>query len=298
MLPQEVSGQRILFSPLNWGSGHVARSIPLLKELLTQENDLFIWCTSAQETVYRRYGIEAVFIVKAGFSFQFKGDGNFTKEISRNAWNFMQSVRSDRKETENLVRQFSVSLIISDHVYGLCSKSIPSVFITHQVFLPPKSGWLAQTVHRKWMKKFSLIWIMDSESERLAKELSKPIEKCVYIGWYSRFKNADITLAEGKVVAVISGPEPYSEQLFREVIEKYSNARELVIVSQRKYASLPISVRVVTDWLEADREIASAETIVSRNGYTTLMDMQFLNKKAILVPTPGQLEQEYLAGQG
>lgn len=294
MLPQDVSGQRILFSPLNWGSGHVARSIPLIRELISGGNDLFIWCTSFQEEIFRQYGIEAVFLAKEGFAFVFKGDGNFTREMSRNALKFRKSVKSDKKQTEKLVKELGISLIISDHVYGLVSQSVPSVFVTHQVVLPPKSGRLAQWIHRRWIKPFSLIWIMDDESKRLAKELSKAVDKSVYIGWYSRFRNAEISLTEGKVVAIISGPEPYSGQFFREVVKTYSDSN-LVIISPEKYAEVSASVRIVSNWMEADREIASAETIVSRNGYTTLMDLQFLNKKAILTPTPGQLEQEYLA---
>jgi len=35
--------------------------------------------------------------------------------------------------------------------------------------------------------------------------------------------------------------------------------------------------------------------IISRSGYSTIMDLVRLNKSAILIPTPGQTEQEYLA---
>ena len=38
-----------------------------------------------------------------------------------------------------------------------------------------------------------------------------------------------------------------------------------------------------------------ASLIISRSGYSTIMDLVQLQKRAILVPTPGQTEQEYLA---
>ena len=44
-------------------------------------------------------------------------------------------------------------------------------------------------------------------------------------------------------------------------------------------------------------EIAFNESdkIVCRSGYTTVMDLAHLGKKAFFIPTPGQYEQEYLA---
>ena len=41
--------------------------------------------------------------------------------------------------------------------------------------------------------------------------------------------------------------------------------------------------------------IASTPTVMCRSGYSTLMDLVSLDKKAILIPTSGQTEQEYLA---
>jgi len=35
--------------------------------------------------------------------------------------------------------------------------------------------------------------------------------------------------------------------------------------------------------------------VISRSGYTTIMDLAVLEKKAYFIPTPGQNEQEYLA---
>jgi UDP-N-acetylglucosamine:LPS N-acetylglucosamine transferase len=48
-----------------------------------------------------------------------------------------------------------------------------------------------------------------------------------------------------------------------------------------------------------DRElrqmIKAAKVIICRPGYSTLMDLAVLGRTAVLVPTPGQTEQEYLA---
>lgn len=294
MVPAELSQERILFACLNWGSGHTARSISLLKQLSDQGNELFISCSSDQKAIFSAYGIPAQYIAAEGFRFRFKGDGNFTSEMRRNAWRFSRGIKEEQRRVEKLTGELRISLVLSDHCYGFRSNSVKSIFITHQVFLPPKAGWIAQSIHRRWMKRFSEIWIMDEEQKRLAGTLSSAVPKSAYIGFYSRFQNQDISMVPGKIVGIVSGPEPYSEQFFHWIIEQYG-MNNLALISPEAYSETPQNVTVISDWEQADKEIASAETIISRNGYSTLMDLQFLKKKAVLVPTPGQLEQEYLA---
>jgi len=62
--------------------------------------------------------------------------------------------------------------------------------------------------------------------------------------------------------------------------------------------SAPENVSVVNH-LSAEKlqtTILEASYVISRCGYSTLMDLMTLQKKSILIPTPGQTEQEYLAG--
>jgi len=295
MVPAELSQERILFSCLDWGSGHVARSIPLLKQLSGQGNELFISCTSAQQAVFSVYEIAAEYRVTEGFQFRFKGDGNFTSEMRRNAWRFSRWVKKEHIQVKRLVKENRISVVLSDHCYGFRSNMVRSVFITHQVLLPPKAGWIAQWVHRKWMNRFSETWIMDDKQKRLAGTLSNPVPKSAYIGFYSRFQGQEISSVQGKIVGIVSGPEPYSEQFFHWILDQYGS-ENLTLISPKLYTQVPENViTIINDWKTADAAITSAETIVSRNGYSTLMDLQFLKKKSVLVPTPGQLEQEYLA---
>jgi len=46
---------------------------------------------------------------------------------------------------------------------------------------------------------------------------------------------------------------------------------------------------------ELNEEIERADWVISRSGYSTIMELAKLQKKSILIPTPGQTEQEYLA---
>jgi predicted glycosyltransferase len=46
---------------------------------------------------------------------------------------------------------------------------------------------------------------------------------------------------------------------------------------------------------ELNQIICASEFVVARCGYSTIMDLIKLQKRALLIPTPGQPEQEYLA---
>ena len=289
----EVRNQRILFTCLNWGSGHVARSIGLLRLLASQENTIFVYCSENQKAVFEFYDLSVTYLVGEKFQFKFKGDSNFSREMLRNGFSFRKSIKEEGILAEGLAQKHKISLVLSDHCYGFRSRNVKSIFTTHQALLPPNSGFIAQRIHKNWMKGFDWIWIMDEEQNRLAGVLSSPIENSNYIGWFSRFQDSEEQIESGKIVAIVSGPEPYSEQLFNWVLEHYRD-KKLTIVSPKNYSPVPANVKVISDWTQADSEILTAETIVSRNGYSTLMDLKFLNKKEVLIPTPGQLEQEYL----
>ena len=303
MQPQHITGKKVLYGCLNWGSGHVARSIPLMQQLIDQGNDLTVRCTSAQQKTFVSYGIVATYWVVEGFQFQFKGDGRFAAELLRNGWRFRKSIQQDKREVADYCSNHTIDYILSDHCYGLQHSSIHSVFITHQVQLPPKSGFFAQFIHRNWLKRFQTVWIMDNERESLAGQLSKKPttnnEQYHFIGHYSRFSTTVNAISESKtIVAIISGPEPYSEQLFEHICQiAHRVGGKWTVISPKLYFD-PMNTRVTilqNDWKAADEAIITADWIISRNGYTTLMDLHSLQKKAILIPTKGQLEQLYLA---
>jgi UDP:flavonoid glycosyltransferase YjiC (YdhE family) len=296
MRPEHIVGKRVLYGCLDWGYGHFARSIPLLIQLQEQGNKVVFLGTEDQFEILRSYGFSGEFAQLSSTGFRFRGDGNFKGEAFRNMGILRKAIQRDRKRLSELVGDFSPQLIISDHRYGLRFKGISSVFVTHQTSLPPGSGWLANRIHRLWMKRFDTIWIMDDREQSLAGKLSSPVPDSEYIGWYSRFQQQKkVETVPGRIVAIISGPEPYATQ-FLEAVAAYSlkRAGEWYFITANEKIKLPEHVKRVTDWTRADELIGSAELLISRCGYTTLMDLKILNTNAVLVPTPGQLEQLYL----
>ena len=104
------------------------------------------------------------------------------------------------------------------------------------------------------------------------------------------------------LLILLSGPEPQ-----RTILEKNMLAQlpeypgEVVLVrglpQKGKTLEVPPNVNV-HDHLPAhqlNRQMMDAEIIISRSGYSTVMDIAALEKKSIMIPTPGQTEQEYLA---
>lgn len=300
---EEVKEKRILLSALNWGMGHVSRCIGLIYQLQAQGNEVIVACDTAQQQVFESYFPEIQSVFHAGYPFDFSGNGTFASDLFANRKKLFPRFAKEQKEIEVMIADHQIDLVISDHRYGFFSKKTPSVFVTHQLCLPLK--WYqfpAQFFHKKLMGNFQQIWCMDTPDHMLAGKLSDPIPQISIenIGWFSRFTPKAEVQTIYDLLFVVSGPEPYAEQFFKE-IARFSRAQtgEMVCIAPQFYLSdeIPSNLQVVLagDWKNNDAYFYQSGTIVSRAGYSTLMDLKVLGKKAILVPTPGQEEQVYLA---
>jgi len=298
LIPSELHNKRILFSALNWGMGHVSRSIGLIQELEKNGNTIVIACNDSQKLVFEEYFPNISIVNHDGYPFSFKGKGNFEMDLMRSFLKLHRRMKREIDEVEEFVKENKVDLIISDHRYGFRSENIQSVFITHQLNLPVK--WYASFVqkwHERLMKKFDAIWVMDSENSALAGELSKNIKELNvnYIGPYSRFMFQHDNIGEnGKTVLIVSGPEVYARQFIEERLPLLKKA-ETQIIAASSIGTSENWIRVSNRWKEQDLAILNASKIISRSGYSTIMDLHFLQKPFDLHPTKGQAEQEYLA---
>lgn len=303
---EEVSQKRILLSVLNWGFGHTSRSIGIARRLLQNENELYIACDSSQKEIFKSYFSDTVrYIDHASYPFEFKGKGNFASDLFDSRRQLVKRFALEQKETEVYVDTLQIDLVISDHRYGFFSKKCPSVFITHQLSLPLK--WFYQPIqwlHNSMIRNnYASIWVVDEPGCPLSGKLgnNQRLKSAEYIGHFSRFQPLEPVEkgAEIPYLAILSGPSVYAEHLLREVITFAKNNRvEVVCLSNDDFLhyELPSFVKIIkaSDWNESDTMIRRAGTIISRTGYSTLMDTMILGKRAILMPTKGQTEQEYL----
>ena len=298
MAPSDIKNKRILISPLNWGMGHVSRCIGLIDQLISQENEIVIACNEDQKLVFLEYFPNAEYVNHEGYPFKFSGSGRFGWDIITRFSALSKRLRNERKEVKNYVIDFNIDVVLSDHRYGFRSRHAKSIFITHQFNLPLK--WFEVLVagrHRKLMFKFKEIWIIDTEEFKFAGKLSVfgGEKQVTYIGPYSRFSRYTIPSEKGvKNVLIISGPTVYGQQLLDEQL-KILDRSDLVVIASEDIKVPEGIERSSNKWLDQDQVILNAGTIISRSGYSTIMDSDILNTPATLYSTKGQREQEYLS---
>lgn len=171
---------------------------------------------------------------------------------------------------------------------------------------------MAQKLHYRFIRKYTFCWVPDYEGvANIAGELSHPLNQPAntsYIGCLSRFEKNSTLEKKYDLLVMISGPEPQRtifENLLLGQLQKYTGKVLMVrglpgenndepcrhAVNSNK--SLVIRNHLAAS--ELNEAIIQSEMVISRSGYTTVMDLIKLKKKAILIPTPGQTEQEYLA---
>ncbi len=302
MLPNDISGKRILLSPLNWGMGHVSRCIPLIALFKDNGNEVIVAGNEKQIYVLKQYFPDLKFINHEGYPFFFAGKGNFVRDLLSQSYVLWKYMRNERKVVDILVKQLEIDVVLSDHRYGFYSKQCPSIFLTHQLQLPVRFyEWPARLLHFYLMKKFDKIWVPDFATNELAGRLSRSSSflNVNYIGPLSRFSLYDLFAREkNRELVVVSGPQPYAQQYFDEQVMK-REAHTLYIVPEEIVIQEDVlhsrNIIRATDWRRIDTEMLSARKIYSRSGYSTLMDVYVLNCKYAFTATPGQSEQIYLA---
>lgn len=298
MLLKEIESKRILWSALNWGFGHVYRSIPLIKQLLNQQNEVVIACDFNQKEIFSRYLANEAIVFEeiSGYNFQFSTNKSLVSANLLQLPSLLKAHFQDRKQAKKIADKHQINLIVSDHRYGFAVKNIPSIFLTHQVRLPINSFGINWSHQKLIARNFTQIWILDNENGRLAGKLSTNDIKSIpsdYIGLSSRFTKID-TQNSNKIVAIISGPKVYAAELLK-AVSSFATRNSVVIhcVTALEVAD-PNLIKVSTE--VQDGVIQSASQIISHCGYSTLMDLVALQlQSVILIPSPNQHEQEYLA---
>jgi UDP:flavonoid glycosyltransferase YjiC (YdhE family) len=304
MLPTDIKKQRVLLSPLNWGMGHVSRCIGLIDILLRNDNRIFIACSADQQSVFQQYFKDVTFIDHDGYPFEFSGKGNFSLDLLKRFTALKRRENEERNQVENYVDFFQIDCVISDHRYGFRSKKVKSIFMTHQLNLPLKwyERWV-QKIHIAYLSLFDEIWVLDTEDSKYAGKLSRNETGLTvqYVGILSRFGR--YMLKEVKTIdnlIVVSGPLVYAKQFFEQQLAsiKIAEDRRVILAPKEVIDSFECALAnslPSSDWLRSDDYFLSSKKIVSRSGYSTLMDAICLEIPCEITATPGQAEQEYLA---
>ena len=299
--------QRILVAPLNWGLGHAARCIPIINALI--ENDFEPVLASdgqALELLKKEFPHLKTFELPSyNVTYSTKGKG-FKAKIIRNSPQILKAISEENDRTGELVSELGISGIISDNRLGVRHSTVPSIIITHQLkVFSGKTTWISSRLHQLYIRKFDRCWVPDLAGDHnLSGELGHldrypiPTE---HIGVLSRFEPKEMT-KKYDLAAILSGPEPQRSMLEENLRESLKGYRGKAVMVQGRIThkqeqfvegNLTIYNYMTSEGL--DSLINESQVILSRSGYTTIMDLSKLQKKAFFIPTPGQYEQEYLA---
>ena len=295
--------KKIIIAPLNWGLGHATRCVPIIKEL--QKSNF--------TPVIASDGTALQFLIKEFPSLEFFELPSYKISYGRNLkWSLIRKiptiVRAVHKERlliqEYIHQNPNVVGIISDNRFGCYYTKIPSVYITHQLnvlsgFLTPVTSFF----HRRVIRKYNECWIPDEENSLYSGKLSRSSKNLnqKYIGVLSRFKKQELP-QDIDVLILLSGPEPNRTQLEIKLTSIFKTSSKKVyliqgIVEKTQKTTKENQLTIVNFMLtkQLEHTLNLSKMVICRAGYSSVLDLVSLRKKALLIPTKFQNEQEYLA---
>ena len=319
---EKVSGKtRILIAPLDWGLGHATRCIPIIRELMAQGCDVWLAGEGVQERLLKDEFSDLPFLQLPGYRIEYaKTKWGLIWKMILQGPKMRRAIQYEHRWLKKMVKQYHFDAVISDNRFGLYHKTTPCIFITHQLHIKSSAGKWTEKIFQKrnygYINKFTECWVPDLEGENnLANELShpqlKPNVPVHYIGLLSRFEKKDnfdpstnsghSTERKNHLLIILSGPKPQRSILEEKIINDigHYHGTATIVRGLPGSASLIPSTNMIKFYnhLPAEQlnnEMQEAEYVIGRSGYSTVMDVVALQKKSILIPTPGQTEQEYL----
>lgn len=300
---------QILLAPLDWGLGHVTRCIPIIKLFIEAGHTVVVAATGKHSQLLSHEFPQLEIMDLQGYELSYSLKKTLTTwKIIFQLPKILINIKREHRWLATRITQRRFDMVISDCRFGLYHKDVFCVIITHQLQIKSAFGKWTESFLRKWnyrfINRFNECWVPDFESgNNLAGELSHPAKMPAipvkYLGGISRFKH-EIRDAQYDVLVILSGPEPQRSVLEGIVLKELAGYKgKAALVRGLPVGADEISLPNVEvfDHLPAANLctlIAGSRLIISRSGYTTVMDLMALRKKSVLIPTPGQPEQEYL----
>lgn len=297
--------KKILIAPLDWGLGHATRCTPIIAAL-KDEFDIIL-AASGRSKQYLHQTFPTIPIVSSpGYGIRYPKGKNMTRRMLLQAPKILHRIKQEQQEAEALVKKHQIDLILSDNRFGFYSKNVPSIYLTHQLRIQAKHQWVRDELyrrHRRCIQQFSRCWIPDTAFQHYAGKLSRSNGEKGYqfIGPLSRFQSIQVEKKAFDYCLLLSGPEPSRTQLEQLLIGFFTNTTNNVVLFRGTPGEPTMPPpKNVTVYPHASTEemaeiISHSKVVISRPGYSTIMDLATLQIPCLFIPTPGQTEQEYLA---
>lgn len=304
---------KILVSPLNWGLGHATRLVPIILHYKNKGHDILLAGEGGSLAFLKGEFPNLPWVELPSFSPRFSKSSSQILKLAKQIPNFFFMIFNEYRNTKDIVKKYGIDTIISDNRYGVHNHRCHSVIITHQLspFVTQKEKgfrrWVVSFGLNILVSRFDRCWIPDIHTgESLTGELTKPVlplKHVMRVGLLSRFNPDETPFSPGGApLAIISGPEP-QRTIFENMVVRFFEQRNEEATIIRGLPLHPHKLerkgKIILLSHCSSQEFAllirSAQFIVCRSGYSTIMDLLVLGRRALLVPTPGQTEQEYLA---
>lgn len=301
---------KVLIAPLNWGIGHAARCIPIIQHQLKEGKDVHIASDGEALDLLKAYFPKLTFHELPQLAITYTKRLPLYFKFPIIALKVMWHYRKDKRAIAILQEQEQFDIIISDNRYGVRSKKAKSYIVTHQLKVVNKRlipmEWLSKHIIRRLIKPFNTCLIPDYEGiDNLTGIISQPPHGIIYLYTkpLSRFPidSLPIPLPNYQILAILSGPEPQRSQLENIILDLASQSSKSVMLLRGTKQAHPITASINVKILDFAGDsmlqslVCNSQTIIARAGYSTIMDLNALKKGAVLIPTPHQPEQEYLA---
>ena len=304
---------KIIYAICSWGLGHATRSLPVLRKLKEEGHDLVIISNGRSLDLLKQ---------ELGENIEFLEIQDYPMLLSENSRQFMAKsvvywpkfihrMTSGLEEVTKYIKKNKVDRIISDARYDIYSRSIPSFFISHQIRImnPLRFSMFekgSEIFNMFFFKRFRQIIIPDFKEDNLSGDLSHNLSRIDenrlnYVGVLSDFKKKKVKKDIDFLVS-ISGPEPQRTMLEEKIIPQLKDLKGKIVVTLGKTEKMGLlenkgDIEFFTFLPKEKREeyLNRSKLVISRSGYSTILDLAVVDTKGLMTPTPGQIEQEYLA---
>ncbi|QTE21508.1 glycosyltransferase [Polaribacter cellanae] len=298
-----IHQKKIIVAPLNWGLGHASRCVPIINALL-ENNFTPIIASDGKALEFLQQEFPSLETLELS-CYKIKYGKNLKKNLFLQLPRIFRAIQQEKKIIQIYIdKNPEVVGVISDNRFGVRSSKVTSVYITHQInILSNVTTLFTSRIHQKIINKFDECWIPDNLTSEFSGKLSISKRKLnqKFIGVLSRFKKQEIS-KNIDVLVLLSGPEPNRTYLEEKLIAAFKNdERNVVFVlgkvekTQHKWTENNCTFYNYALSEELEQLLNSSKIIICRSGYSSIMDLAVLEKKAFFIPTKNQPEQEYLA---
>ncbi len=299
--------KKILVCVMNWGLGHATRCIPIIIELQKNGFDPLLASDGPALLLLRKEFPKLKSFELPSYNITYTESPKMLKwKLFLQTPHILKTIKAEKKIIRKLVKDENIHGIISDNRFGARSKNVRSVYLTHQLnVLSGNLTYFSSKIHQHYIRKFDECWVPDSLGKKnlsgILGHLKNNKLNVKYLGAISRFEKKSVPYKYDYLV-LLSGPEPQRSLLqnilfkaFRKTTKKLFFIRGVVNDEEFTCLNPNVTIRNYLFGKELEEVINSSRMVISRSGYTTLLDLAKLEKRAFFIPTPGQYEQEYLA---